>query len=179
MPRPWQLKSQSRRPDNRPPAARTTSCKAASATPCRTMPKAATLQSSASNSATQDWWFQHQRQQQTAQRPSTDYAMAAPRGRVEQFGSGKSAPARHDGRYPVAHLAARPVLRVGADDDRRPYRRNPPTAERSGLPADGQRRRGHESRLAMAASEGVDTNQYNAAKAFLNKLGGEMASHIK
>ncbi len=33
--------------------------------------------------------------------------------------------------------------------------------------------------LQWRLSEGVDTNQYNVAKAFLDKLGGEMARHIK
>jgi hypothetical protein len=127
--------------------------------------------------ATQDWWFQQQ--QQRAQRPSADYSMAAPAvGWSGMAPANRRRPAAMDIiKWPV--LLQEPCFESERTKIEAPYRRKPPTPSEEDYREMASTVEDMKASLQWRLGEGVDTNDYNVAKAFLDQLGGEVAKRIK
>ena len=137
--------------------------------------------------ATKDWWFQQQQQQMALRPPpSADYATSCAGRRVERHGAQEQAAARCHGRHSVACLASRTLFRLRAYEDRGPLS---PFTARAGSkfsePTVADFREMASAVEDMKAvlqwrlGEGVDTNQYNQAKDFLDKMSSQIARQMK
>jgi hypothetical protein len=132
--------------------------------------------------ATQDWWFQHQ-SQQMARQQSTDFTMAAmpvtTRSGFSPFGS--PAPVATD-IIPWPALLQEQCFASERTKIEAPYRRTPPKLS-TPTEADYQQMvstvEDMKAVLQWRLSEGVDTNEYNAAKTFLNQLGSELGQRVQ
>jgi len=136
--------------------------------------------------ATQDWWFQHQQQQQIAKRPSADYAMASPSvGWSGMAPANRAPPAMMDIiKWPT--LLQEQCFASERTKIEAPYRRKPlyPGGPAQSPSEDDYRQMAGavedmKAVLQWRLREGVDTNQYDAAKAFLEQLAGEVARQMK
>jgi hypothetical protein len=129
--------------------------------------------------ATQDWWFQQQ-QQQAARQPSVGYAMAAtPATGWSGVGpSIKPPPASMDiFKWPTmlqeaCFASARATIEA-------PYRRTPPTIDQAHYRDMASAVEDMKAILVWRQSEGVNLNEFNAAKDYVTQLGGEIAKQLQ
>jgi hypothetical protein len=142
---------------------------------------------SSQRQANQDWWYQQQAQQ-TAERNAlyAEKAAAAPTSGWGSYGavrsgfgpSGAPPPANMDIiKWPT--LLQEQCFASERTKIEAPYRRTPPKLSPPTIADYRQMTRTVEDMKAVLEwrlSEGADTNEYNTAKAFLNKLGQEVAA---
>jgi hypothetical protein len=129
--------------------------------------------------STQDWWFQQQTQQMNDRKAAMRYAGSAAAGSLAPLGG--PPPANMDIiKWPT-------VLQESCFASERtkieaPYRRTPPKLSYP-TPADYQQMAGTvedmKAVLEWRLKEGVPTADYNAAKAFLEKLGQEVSTRAQ
>jgi hypothetical protein len=128
--------------------------------------------------ATQDWWFQHQAQQMAADRAQPkaggDYATAPLR-----FGPPSSPPPVNMDIIQWPTLLQEQCFASERAKIEAPYRRTPPKLSVP-TPADYREMAATvedmKAVLEWRLTEGVNTGEYNAASAFLTRLGQEVAA---
>ena len=130
--------------------------------------------------ANQDWWFQQQ-SQQMAQRRASGVCFGAPAVPVGFAPSGGPPPAAMDIiKWPT--VLQEPCFASERAKIEAPYRRTPPKLSVP-TPADYRQMAGTvedmKAVLEWRLKEGVDTADYNAAKAFLNQLGQEVTARAQ
>ena len=130
--------------------------------------------------ANQDWWFQHQ-SQQMAQRTGRWRNAGAPAVPVGFAPSGGPPPAAMDIiKWPT--VLQEPCFASERARIEAPYRRTPPKLSVP-TPADYRKMAGTvedmKAVLEWRLKKGVDTADYNAAKAFLNQLGQEVTARAQ
>jgi hypothetical protein len=142
---------------------------------------------------TQDWWFQHQQQQfaqqQMAPRQSAEYSSAsAPAAGWSSLGPPRKPPPAALDIIPWPILLQDPCFASERAKVEAPYRRTvyvPGAPPKMGTPNEEDYQQmaaaveDMKAVLQWKLSEGVDTGQYDAAKAFLNKLGAELTRKIQ
>ena len=137
---------------------------------------------------TQDWWFQHQQQQfaqqqmaprQMAAGQSAEYSMAAaPAAGWSSLGPPHKPPPANMDIIQWPTLLQDPCFASERTKIEAPYRHATPPKLSTPNEDDYQQMAAAvedmKAVLQWKLSEGVDTGQYNTAKAFLNKLGSEL-----
>ncbi len=137
--------------------------------------------------ATKDWWFQQQQQQMALRPPpSADYATSAPVvGWSGMAPRNRPPPAAMDViQWPA--LLQEPCFASERMKIEAPYRRSPPApGSKFSEPTVADFREMASAVEDMKAvlqwrlGEGVDTNQYNQAKDFLDKMSSQIARQMK
>ena len=136
--------------------------------------------------STQDWWFQHQ-QQQAARRPSTDYATGAPPAAAwSSFGPSTKPPPPSMDIIQWPTMLQEPCFGWERAKIEAPYRRPPltPGGKTPPLDQDDYRQMAAavedmKATMLWRQSEGVNPADFDAAKAFVTRLAGEIAKQIK
>jgi hypothetical protein len=142
---------------------------------------------------TQDWWFQHQQQQfaqqQMTQRTAAEYSTSStPAAGWSSLGPPRKPPPAAMDIIQWPTLLQDPSFASERAKIEAPYRRTtyvPGTAPKLGTPNEDDYQQmaaaveDMKAVLQWKLGEGVDTGQYNAAKAFLDQLGGELAKRIQ
>jgi hypothetical protein len=142
---------------------------------------------------TQDWWFQHQQQQVAQRQASTaqaaEYSMnSAPSAGWSSLGPPHKPPPAAMDIIQWKTLLQDPCFASDRAKVEAPYRRTtytPGAPPKLGTPNEDDYQKMSAAVEDMKAilqwklSEGVDTGEYNTAKAFLNQLGNELAKRAQ